>query len=68
MLAGSISNNKLTNSKITIAGNEVSLGGSISLDDLGISHAMHFKGTTTTALSDDATTKPITINNASYTQ
>lgn len=68
MLAGSISNDKLTNSKITIAGNEVSLGGSISLDDLGISHAMHFKGTTTTALSDDATTKPITINNASYTQ
>lgn len=36
--------------------------------DLGLSKALKFVGTTTTALTDGATTKPITINSASYTQ
>ena len=48
MLAGSIANGKLSNSKITIAGSQVSLGGSISADtlrsNLGLSNAMHYRG------------------------
>lgn len=39
-----IANGKLANSSITIAGNTVSLGGSISLADLGLSQVLHFKG------------------------
>lgn len=38
-----------------------------SLSDLGISSAMHFKGTTTTAMSDGLTTAAITIDGSSYT-
>ena len=41
---GTIANVKLVNSIITIAGNEVSLGGSISLSDLGLTQVLHFKG------------------------
>lgn len=41
---GTITNVKLVNSIITIAGNEVSLGGSISLSDLGLTQVLHFKG------------------------
>ena len=71
MLAGSIANGKLTNSKVTIAGNDVSLGGSLSADtlrtSLGLSNAMHFKGTTTTAMSDGLTTAAVTIGGSSYT-
>lgn len=33
----------------------------------GLTGGMHFKGTTTTAITDGATTKPIKINNADYT-
>ena len=45
MLAGSIDNSKLSNSTITIGGNSVALGGSISLADLGLDSAMHYRGT-----------------------
>ena len=71
MLAGSIANGKLSNSKVTIAGNDVSLGGSVTADtlreSLGLSNAMHFVGTTTTAMSDGLTTKNVTINSKTYT-
>lgn len=70
MLAGSITNSKLVNSKVTIAGNDVSLGGSLAADtlrsSLGLSNAMHFKGTTTTALTDGTTTAAVTISGSSY--
>jgi len=36
-----------TNDTITIGGYPVALGGSISLADLGLSSAMHYKGTVT---------------------
>jgi selenocysteine lyase/cysteine desulfurase len=71
MLAGSIANGKLANSKVTIAGNDVSLGGSLTADtlrtSLGLSNAMHFKGTTTTTMSDGLTTAAVTIGGSSYT-
>lgn len=51
MLAGGIANEKLTNSKIGIAGTDVSLGGSISVEqlltNLGLTKAMHFVGVAT---------------------
>ena len=64
MLAGSIANSKLANSKVTIADNDVSLGGSLTADtlrtSLGLSNAMHFIGVTSTALSDGAITETLT--------
>lgn len=52
----------LNNSKITIAGNDVSLGGSITADtlrtSLGLSNAMHFIGKATVAITDGSTTDP----------
>ena len=38
----------------------------ITAADLGLGSALRFKGTTTTALTDGATTNPITINSANY--
>lgn len=71
MLAGSIANGKLANSKVTIAGNDISLGGSLAADtlrsSLGLSNAMHFKGTTTTTMSDGLTTAAVIIGGSSYT-
>lgn len=62
MLAGSIENGKLINSKITLAGNDVSLGGSLSADtlrtSLGLSNALHFIGIATVAITDGSTTDP----------
>lgn len=62
MLAGSIANNKLTNSAVTIAGNNISLGGSIDAttlrESLGLSNAMHFVGIATVAITDGSTTNP----------
>ena len=62
MLAGSIANNKLTNSAITIAGNNISLGSSIDAttlrESLGLSNAMHFVGIATVAITDGSTTNP----------
>lgn len=67
MLAGSIANEKLSNSKITIGGVDVSLGGSVTLAELGLSSAMHFIGKTTTALTDGASTNPIVIASKNVT-
>lgn len=62
MLAGSIANDKLTNSAITVAGNSISLGGSLTAEtlrtSLGLSSAMHFIGTATVAITDGSTTDP----------
>ena len=62
MLAGSIANNKLANSAVTIAGNNISLGGSIDAttlrESLGLSNAMHFVGIATVAITDGSTTNP----------
>ena len=71
MLAGSIDNGKLVNSKVTIAGNDVSLGGSLSADtlrtSLGLSNALHFLGITSTTMSDGLTTAAVTIDGNSVT-
>lgn len=71
MLAGSIANGKLANSSITIAGNSVSLGGSLAastlVNSLGLSKAMSFRGITTTALTDGTTTNPITMSDGNLT-
>lgn len=40
---------------------------SVNLSELGLSSAMHFKGITTTTMSDGLTTAAVTINNTSYT-
>ena len=62
MLAGSIANDKLANSSVTIAGNAISLGGSLTAETLrtalGLSSAMHFVGTATVAITDGSTTDP----------
>ena len=67
MLEGFITNNKLVNSKITIANIDVPLGGSISLSDLGLSSALRFKGITTTVMTNGRTIADIIIDNSSYT-
>lgn len=68
MLAGSIDNDKLSNKTISINGIAKELGENFSLDEIGIAQAMHFKGTTTTALTDNDTTHTtVTIDDATYT-
>ena len=66
MLAGSIANDKLTNSAITVAGNSISLGGSLTAEalrtSLGLSNAMHFVGIATVAITDGSTTDPKITN------
>jgi len=63
MLAGSIANGKLAHSKVTIAGNDVSLGGSLAAatltESLGLSKAMRFIGVATVAITDGSTTDPV---------
>ena len=60
MLAGSIANGKLANSKVTIAGNDVSLGGSLAAstltESLGLSKALRFIGVTTTDMTGGTAT------------
>ena len=55
-----ITNAKLANSKVTIAGNEVSLGGSLSdstlRESLGLSKALRFIGVTTTDMTGGTAT------------
>lgn len=71
MLAGSIANSKLSNSKVTIAGNDVNLGGSLSastlVSSLGLSNALHYLGKTTTALYEGATTNSVVVNGVAVT-
>lgn len=66
MLAGSIANNKLSNSKVTIAGQDVNLGGSIDAatlrTKLGLTQALRFVGSTTTTMSDGYTGTPAGIS------
>lgn len=66
MLAGSIANSKLANSAVTIAGNSVSLGSSVSAEtlrtSLGLSNAMHFIGIATVDITDGSTTDPKIAN------
>lgn len=60
--AGQFANERLANSKVTIAGNDVSLGGSLTSDtlreSLGLSNAMHFIGVTQVEITDGSTTNP----------
>lgn len=60
-----------TSNSITIAGNNVALGGSLAADtlrtSLGLSSAMHFIGTTTTEMSDGLTTANVTVGGATHT-
>ena len=62
MLAGSIANGKLSNSKVTIAGNQVSLGGSLDAatlrTSLGLTQALRFVGSTTSTMSESFTGVP----------
>lgn len=62
MLAGSIANGKLSNSKVTIAGQDVNLGGSIDAatlrTKLGLTQALRFVGSTSTTMSDGYTGTP----------
>lgn len=66
MLAGSIANGKLSNSKVTIAGQDVSLGGSIDAatlrTKLGLTQALRFVGSTSTTMSDGYTGTPAGIS------
>ena len=68
MLAGSIANGKLANSKVTIAGTDVSLGGSLDAatlkTNLGLNNAMHYIGKATVAITDGSTTDPKIGGNA----
>lgn len=62
MLAGSIANNKLSNSSMTIAGNTVALGGTLNAEtlrtSLGLSSALHFLGKATVNITDGSTVDP----------
>lgn len=72
MLAGSIANEKLANSSITIAGTSVSLGSSISAatlrTKLELSAALRFIGQASTVMAEgDTTTIPTITGVSSYT-
>ena len=59
---GGVTNAMLVNSKVTIAGNDISLGGSLTAEtlrtSLGLSSALHFIGIATVAITDGSTTDP----------
>lgn len=59
---GAVTNGMLKNSSISIAGNSVSLGGSLAasilVSSLGLSNAMHFIGIARNAITDGSTTNP----------
>ena len=67
---GTITNAKLQNSSMSIAGNSVSLGGSLAADtlrtSLGLSTAMHYRGKATVTISDGGTQDP-TITGYDFT-
>ena len=64
---GAVANEKLANSSITIGGKAVSLGGTLTLADIGLNTALRFIGTTSTAITDGSTTSSIVINGSSVT-
>lgn len=66
--AGKVTNTMLANKTITIGTTTKELGETFTLAELGISQAMHFKGTTTTTLTDNDTTHTtVTIDDQTYT-
>lgn len=60
---GAVTNGMLKNSSINIAGNSVSLGGSLAastiISSLGLSSAMRFIGIATVPITDGSTTNPV---------
>lgn len=62
-----VTNAKLANSSITINGKSVSLGGSLSLADIGLSSALRFIGVTSTAIVDGAADNNVVINGSTVT-
>lgn len=66
----SISNNKLENSSISIAGTTVPLGSSITSDtlrsNLGLSQALTFKGLTSASITDGSNTIPTDLGITNY--
>lgn len=62
-----VTNAKLANSSITINGKSVSLGGSLSLADIGLSSALRFIGVTSTAIVDGAADNKVVINGSTVT-
>lgn len=66
MLAGSIENEKLSNYKVTIAGNQISLGGSLDAvtlrTSLGLTQALRFVGSTTSTMTESFTGVPAGIS------
>lgn len=63
-----LNNKAASNAKITIAGNDVGLGGSLTAatltSSLGLSNALHFIGITSTALENSSTTATLTPKTA----
>ena len=57
-----VTNAKLQYSSMTIAGNNISIGGTLTADtlrtSLGLSTALHFVGIATVAITDGSTTDP----------
>lgn len=62
-----VTNEKLENSSITIGGKAVSLGGTLTLADIGLNTALRFIGATSTAITDGSTTSSIVINGSNIT-
>ena len=58
-----VTNAKIANPSITINGKSVSLGGSLTLTDIGLSSALRFIGVTSDAIVDGSTKDSVTINN-----
>lgn len=59
-----ITNAKIANPSITINGKSVSLGGSLTLTDIGLSSALRFIGVTSDPIVDGSTQDSVTINNS----
>ena len=62
-----VTNAKLANSSITINGKSVSLGGSLSLADIGLGSALRFIGVTSTAIVDGTADNKVVINGSTVT-
>lgn len=60
-----VTNAKLANSSITINGKTVSLGGSLTLSDIGLSSALRFIGVAKTAIVDGAADNTIELSDGS---
>lgn len=60
-----VTNAKLANSSITINGKAVSLGGSLTLSDIGLSSALRFIGVAKTAIVDGAADNTIELSDGS---